>query len=51
MNFALSRKIVSSELCASLMQNIGARIRAVFARDVSVHTTGEFLIQSAKIVL
>ena len=51
MNFALSRRIVSSESCASLIQNTGARNRAVRARDVSVHTTGEFFIHGEKMVL
>ena len=50
-NFALSRRIVSSVSRESFMQNIGARNRADFARDVSVQTTGEFFIHGAKIAL
>ena len=51
MNFALSRRIVSSVSRESFMQNIGARNNAVRARDVSVHTTGDLRIHGAKIVL
>lgn len=51
MNFALSRRIDSSVSRESFMQNTGARNRAERARDVSVHTTGEFFIHGANIVL
>ena len=51
MNFALSRRIVSSVSDESFMQNTGAFIKALRARDVSVHTTGERLIHGMKIEL
>lgn len=50
-NFALSRRMVSSVSRESFMQNVGARNRALRAVDVSVQQTGDFFIHGINIAL